>query len=124
MPSTRISQLSRRTRRAAKSAALGVGLTLSMGTALAFGGTAVASASYISSNTGVANVRTCGSTSCGVVRTLGNGTGVNMIAWCDSSWATGNYASPRWFKINWPVSGWVHSSLVAAQQSVGHNCYA
>jgi hypothetical protein len=99
-------------------------LIATIATAMAFGGTAIASASYISSNSGSANVRTCGATWCGVVATLGNGTGVNMIAWCDSSWATGNYSSPRWFKINSPVSGWVHSSLVAAQQSVGMNCYA
>lgn len=95
-----------------------------VGVLMVGGGTASASASYISSNSGYANVRTCGSTNCGTIRTLGNGTGVNMIAWCDSQWAYGNYWSPRWFKINWPVSGWVHSSLVAAQQSVGMNCYA
>jgi hypothetical protein len=94
---------------------------------MAFGGTAVASASYISSNSGSANVRTCGSTNCGIVARLGNGAGVNMTAWCDSQWVyppASNYASPRWFKINWPVVGWVHSSLVASQQSVGWNCYA
>jgi len=101
-------------------------LTVLMST-MAFGGTAVASAAYISSNSGAANVRTCGSTNCGIVAQLGNGTGVNMIAWCDSQWVyppSSNYASPRWFKINSPVSGWVHSSLVANQQSVGLNCYA
>lgn len=110
----------KRTRRITKTLAL-IGALMST---LAFGGTAVASAAYTSSNTGYTNVRTCGATNCGIVRTLLNGTGVNMTAWCDSSWATGNYSSPRWFKINYPVSGWVHSSLIAAQQSVGHNCYA
>ena len=120
MPNSRISRISKKGRRLLQATAVAT----TMIAAMAFGGTAVASASHISSNSGYANIRTCGATWCGVVATLRNGTGVNMIAWCDSSWATGNYASPRWFKINWPVSGWVHSSLVAAQQSVGHNCYA
>lgn len=123
MPVIRISRLPRRARRIGRAAALATALL----STTAFAGTAVASASYIDSNSGAANVRTCGSVNCGLVSTLSNGTGVDMTAWCDSEWVypdASNYASPRWFKIDSPVSGWVHSSLVADQQTVGENCYA
>lgn len=120
-----IARLPQRGRHLIKTVALAGALMSTM----AFGGTAVASAAHISSNSGSANVRTCGAVSpnCRVVATLYNGRGVNMTAWCDSSWVyppQSNYPSPRWFKINSPVSGWVHSSLVANQQRVGLNCYA
>lgn len=124
MPTSCISRLPHRGRRIIKAAALATALMSTTATAMAFGSTAVASAAHISSNSGAANVRTCGSINCAIVGRLGNGTTVNMIAWCDSEWAYGNYWSPRWFKVNSPVSGWVHSSLVANQQAVGKNCYA
>jgi hypothetical protein len=122
--SSYIARLPQRRRRLLKTATRMIVLVATITATMAVGGIAVASASYISSNSGYANVRTCGATWCAAVATLRNGTGVNMTAWCDSSWATGNYSSPRWFKITSPVSGWIHSSLVAAQQSVGQNCYA
>jgi hypothetical protein len=114
--------LSHRGRRIMKTAALATAL-------LTFGGTAVASASNIASDSGTANVRTCGSISCAVVDggTLYNGTGVNMTAWCDSEWVdppNSDYSSDRWFKIDSPVAGWVHSSLVDNQQTVDFNCFA
>lgn len=91
---------------------------------LAIAGPAVASAAYIGSNVGYAYVRTCPyiQPSCGITATLRNGQGVNMVKWCDAMWVTGDYYSNRWFKINWPVSGWVHSSYVEAQQRVGWGC--
>lgn len=54
---------------------------------------------------------------------LGNGTSVLMICWVDAQWATGNYASNRWFEVEPaydPAVGFVHSSLVANQVSVPH----
>ena len=96
--------------------------------ATVFAAPSVASASYIGSNVGYANVKSCPYTWCAQVARLYNGRSVNMIRWCDSQWVyTGypNYAdynSPRWFKINSPVTGWVHSSFVEAQRTVPWGC--
>lgn len=112
------------TRRFVTSAALAGAV---MSTA-AFAAPTAASAAYIGSNVGFANVKSCPYTWCGQVTRLYNNQGVNMIRWCDSQWVyTGypNYAdynSPRWFKINWPATGWVHSSFVEGQNGVPWGC--
>lgn len=92
--------------------------------ALGLGGANAASAasSYIGSNSGGANVRTCPNTGCAAVVYLANGTGVTMRCWVDSQWVyppNSDYATPRWFYINsaWG-NGYVHSSLVENQTSV------
>ncbi|MEU9982836.1 SH3 domain-containing protein [Streptomyces sp. NPDC050856] len=86
-------------------------------------GTAEAAGSYISSNSGGANVRTCPNTGCASLGYLSNGSGVSMLCWVDSQWVyppSSNYASNRWFKVNSAKGqGYVHSSLVAGQTSVG-----
>lgn len=85
---------------------------------------AVAAGSVIGSNSGGANVRTCGNTACATKGYLGNGTGVTMICWTDSQWVyppQSDYASPRWFYSSTPVgNGYIHSSLVENQTGVGH----
>jgi uncharacterized protein YraI len=85
---------------------------------------ATAAGSVIGSNSGGANVRSCASTTCGSYGYLTNGTGVSMICWVDNQWVyppSSDYASPRWFKANTPVGvGYIHSSLVENQTSVGH----
>lgn len=90
----------------------------------AFGTAAVASAAHIGSNAGYAYVRSCPyiQPSCGIRATLYNGRSVTMVKWCDAMWVTGDYYSNRWFKINSPVTGWVHSSYVENQQRVGWGC--
>ncbi|MER5888019.1 hypothetical protein ABT160_29730 [Streptomyces sp. NPDC001941] len=106
--------------RAALTVAAGVAATA----LLAGAGTAEAAGSYISSNSGGANVRSCSNTSCTSYGYLGNGSGVGMQCWVDSQWVyppSSNYASARWFRVSSAVgTGWVHSSLVANQTSVGH----
>ncbi|MFV2119996.1 SH3 domain-containing protein [Streptomyces sp. Act-28] len=91
---------------------------------LAGAGTAEAAGSHISSNSGGANLRQCASTGCASLGYLSNGTGVSMLCWVDSQWVyppSSNYASNRWFKVNsHRGQGYVHSSLVANQTSVGH----
>jgi hypothetical protein len=87
---------------------------------------AAANASWISSNSGGANLRTCASTGCPTnpyIGYLGNGQHVQMLCWYDYGYAVGNYGSARWFLVGLPYSnhyGWVHSSLVANQIGVGH----
>ncbi|NGY65350.1 hypothetical protein G7043_41300 [Lentzea sp. NEAU-D13] len=80
-------------------------------------------ASYIDSNSGGANLRTCGTTACGVIAYMGNGTGVTMQCWTDSQWVhppASDYSSPRWFRLSTPWGvGYTHSSLVEGQTSVG-----
>jgi hypothetical protein len=117
-----VSRLPQSALRILRTAALAAAIMSAIAGAMAFAGTADASAAYISSNSGGANVRSCGNTGCGAVAYLGNGRGVSMYSYCDSQWALGNYWSPRWFHITSPVNGWVHSSLVADQQNVGLNC--
>ncbi|GHI85332.1 SH3 domain-containing protein [Streptomyces xanthophaeus] len=91
---------------------------------IAGAGGAEAAGSYISSNSGGANVRTCASTGCGSLGYLGNGSGVTMQCWLDNQWVyppSSNYASNRWFRVSSAVgTGYVHSSLVASQTGVGH----
>ncbi|GHE56910.1 hypothetical protein ACWF95_08070 [Streptomyces vinaceus] len=91
---------------------------------LAGAGGADAAGSYISSNSGGANERTCANTGCGSLGYLSNGTGVTMLCWTDSQWVyppSSNYASNRWFRVSSYVgTGYVHSSLVGGQTSVGH----
>ncbi|MBT2406611.1 hypothetical protein J7I97_11825 [Streptomyces sp. ISL-87] len=47
-----------------------------------------------------------------------------MLCWVDNQWVYppySNYASNRWFRVSSAVgTGYVHSSLVANQTSVGH----
>ncbi|NXY93765.1 hypothetical protein HYE82_05000 [Streptomyces sp. BR123] len=109
-----------RTRTALAAAAAGLALT----GVLAGAGGAEAAGSYISSNSGGANVRSCANTGCGSYGYLVNGTGVGMQCWLDSQWVyppSSNYASNRWFRVSSPVgTGYVHSSLVAGQTSVPH----
>jgi hypothetical protein len=85
---------------------------------------ATAAGSYIGSNSGGANVRSCASTSCGSYGYLRNGTGVSMLCWVDSQWVSppnSDYTSNRWFLVSSPVgTGYVHSSLVENQTAVGH----
>ncbi|WKU04959.1 hypothetical protein [Micromonospora sp. HUAS LYJ1] len=74
----------------------------------------------ISSNSGGANIRSCANTGCSSNGYYGNGTGVTMVCWIDSQWVyppSSNYASNRWFRVNSPTSGYIHSSLVANQVS-------
>lgn len=120
MSITRTSHRPRRARRLITT----ITLTGAAMSAMAFGGTAAASAAYIGSNAGYANVRTCPyiQPSCGIRASLRNGQGVNMVKWCDAYWVTGDYYSNRWFKINWPVSGWVHSSYVEGQNWTPWGC--
>jgi uncharacterized protein YraI len=84
-----------------------------------------ASGSRISSNSGSANIRNCPDTHCTIVGRASNGAPVQMRCYRDAQWATGNYSSNRWFYVNTnmygtiPLTGWVHSSLVANQTGVG-----
>ncbi|HEY0636111.1 MAG TPA: hypothetical protein VGD67_00555 [Pseudonocardiaceae bacterium] len=79
--------------------------------------------SWIGSNSGGANVRSCAHMNCGSYGYLGNGTGVTMLCWTDNQWVYppySDYGSNRWFKIATPVGvGFTHSSLVENQTSVG-----
>jgi hypothetical protein len=82
--------------------------------------------SYISSNSGGANMRTCPNTGCGSVAYLGNGTAVIMDCWVDAQSVSppqSNYTSARWFHVSLHYdnrNGYVHSSLVTKQTSVPH----
>ncbi|MFF3855133.1 hypothetical protein ACGFI4_23675 [Micromonospora carbonacea] len=81
---------------------------------------AAAAGPYISSNSGGANIRSCANTGCSSNGYYGNGTGVTMVCWVDSQWVyppNSNYASNRWFRVNSPTSGYIHSSLIANQVS-------
>lgn len=117
-----------RARRCARRSIKTIAMMGALMSAMAFGGTAVASAAYIGSNVGYANVKVQPYTWAGKVATLYNGRGVNMIRWCDSQWVYrgwpnyADYDSPRWFKINWPVTGWVHSSFVEGQNWTPWGC--
>jgi uncharacterized protein YraI len=81
--------------------------------------------SYIGSNSGGANVRTCASTNCPRINRdayLKNNQGVDMVCWTDNQWVSppdSDYSSNRWFLVNSPVgTGFVHSSLVEGQRTV------
>ncbi|MBT3078360.1 MULTISPECIES: hypothetical protein [Streptomyces] len=108
-----------RTKSAIVTATAGLAATALLGGA----GGAEAAGSYISSNSGGANVRSCSSTACSSYGYLGNGAGVTMQCWRDDQWVyppSSNYASNRWFRVASSVgTGWVHSSLVGGQTSVG-----
>ncbi|WP_422768998.1 hypothetical protein ACN28C_19645 [Plantactinospora sp. WMMC1484] len=81
---------------------------------------ASAAGPYISSNSGGANIRSCANTGCASNGYYGNGTSVTMVCWTDAQWVyppNSNYASNRWFRVSAPRSGFIHSSLVAAQVS-------
>lgn len=109
---------SRRLRRPAARAAAVVGAA---GVLIAVAGApALAAGPYISSNSGGANIRSCANTGCTSNGYFGNGTGVTMVCFTDTQWVyppNSNYASNRWFKVNSPVNGYIHSSLVASQVS-------
>ena len=100
-----------------------IGLAAS-GALLAIAAPAAAAASYIGSNSGGANVRTCASTGCASLGYIGNGTAITMQCWVDNQWVyppNSDYASNRWFRASTPVgTGYIHSSLVDNQASFGH----
>jgi len=64
-------------------------------------------------------------TSGGAINNLYNDTRVYMLCWTDTAWVTNrsysNYNSPRWFRVqtSWGQVGYIHSSYVYYQQSVG-----
>lgn len=75
----------------------------------------------IRSNSGGAWLRAQPSTSAYGMEYLGNGTSVLMMCYIDAQWATGNYSSNRWFRVEPAYDGsvgYVHSSLVANQVGV------
>jgi hypothetical protein len=77
----------------------------------------------IRSNSGGAWLRAQPTTASYGQEYLGNVTSVLMICWIDAQWATGNYSSNRWFRVEPaydPAVGYVHSSLVANQVTVPH----
>ena len=84
---------------------------------------AAAASSHIGSNSGGANVRYGPSTGYGSMGYVYNNEGVSMVCWADHQWVAppgSDYNSNRWFKVNSRVgTGFVHSSLVEAQTSVG-----
>lgn len=93
-------------------------------TALLGVGTASAAGPVIGSNSGGANVRTCpNKDTCASIGFLGNGTNVTMLCWIDAQVVSppfSDYSSQRWFRVASPVgTGYVHSSLVENQVSVG-----
>jgi hypothetical protein len=60
----------------------------------------------------------CPSTRCALANWVANGSTVKMWYWTDCLWYSGNYASPRWFLIDYwnnTWEGWVHSSYVRNQ---------
>jgi len=66
-------------------------------------------------------VKSCPNTACSNQTLLPRGTGVVMLCWGDYQYALGNYWSARWFVVYYGYgSGWVHSSYVYNQTSVGH----
>lgn len=79
--------------------------------------------SWIGSNSGGANVRSCPNTGCTAYTWLPNGTSVTMLCWTDAQLVgppNADYWSQRWFRIAGPgVVGYTHSSLVENQTSVG-----
>lgn len=81
--------------------------------------------SLISSNSGGANLRAAATMNSTSYEYLGNGTEVMMICWITGQTVSppnSNYTSNRWFKVEPaydPTIGYVHSSLVIDQASVG-----
>lgn len=76
--------------------------------------------------TSSANVRSCVNTSstyCAPFGTFAGGTPVTQVCWIDGSWATGEYASNRWFLVRRSdrFEAFVHSSMVRNQVSTP-NC--
>ena len=85
-----------------------------------------APAASAASVTGGINLRPCvdlGNPNCGSVGTTDGGNLYKMRCWRDGSWATGNYASNRWFlvSLNDGREGYVHSSFVGGQYATP-NC--
>ncbi|GLY22253.1 hypothetical protein [Micromonospora sp. NBRC 101691] len=81
---------------------------------------ASAASPTIASNSGGANIRSCTSLSCGSNGYYGNGTTVTMVCYKDGDWVNppnSDYSSNRWFKVNSPTTGYIHSSLVDNQVS-------
>jgi len=76
--------LTTRTRRVAAGAA--VALSMAGAAVLTQASPAAAASSYIGSNSGGANVRSCPNTGCASYGYLPNGTGVTMLCWIDSQW--------------------------------------
>ncbi|MEV0566686.1 hypothetical protein ACQEVZ_27650 [Dactylosporangium sp. CA-152071] len=114
--SNRTTTRRRLARLAAVTGAAGVAVAL-------MGAPAFAAGPYISSNSGGANIRSCPNTGCGTYGFWGNGTGVTMVCYTDAQWVyppNSNYASNRWFYVNSPTGGYIHSSLVASQVSTPH----
>jgi hypothetical protein len=111
--------MARRTATALLLAAAATGVGAMAGTS-----PADAASNYIGSNSHGANVRSCPNTGCTSYGYLGNGTGVTMLCWTDAQWVhppNSDYASPRWFLSSTPVgTGYIHSSLVENQTSVGY----
>jgi hypothetical protein len=95
-------------------------------------GAANASAAYVSSSSGGANLRTCASTSCLAVDYWYNGHPLSVLCWVDAGWANANGGggsgwSNRWFQVAYRTGAYrmvyemIFSHLVAAQPSVP-NC--
>jgi hypothetical protein len=81
--------------------------------------------SLIESNSGGANLRASATMNSTSYEYLGNGTEVLMICWTNGqsvSPPNSNYTSNRWFKVEPEYDftiGYVHSSLVTDQATVG-----
>ena len=79
---------------------------------------ALAASPKIGSNSGGANIRTCASMGCGSKGWYVNGTTLTMVCWKTGQWVNppdSDYGSDRWFKVNNPTEGFIHSSLVDNQ---------
>lgn len=91
---------------------------------LAGAGSASAAGPVVGSNSGGANFRSCPNVNCTSNGYRANGTAVNMICWRDAQWVyppLSDYGSNRWFwaSSTSSLTGWIHSSLVENQISVG-----
>ncbi len=124
MLSSYLSRLPVRLRHALKTAVLTVAMVSTVGTAMAFAGTASASAANINvwAPPYTAHIRYCPHTWCNVEANMYNYSWVTLYSYCDTENVFGNYWSTRWFHITWPYNGWVHSSLVDHQYGVMQGC--
>ena len=76
---------------------------------------------YLTSNGGVRDCTNVWLPGCAVRTTLGAGTAVAMMCWIDDANVTEAYTSARWFYITAGATrGFVHSSRVGRQTTVGH----
>ncbi|AXX31211.1 SH3 domain-containing protein [Actinosynnema pretiosum subsp. pretiosum] len=91
--------------------------------AVAEDGPSITASSRIGSNSGGANVRTGPNTNSSSLGYLLNDTPVTMQCWVDAQLVfppLSDYPSTRWFKSSTPAgTGYIHSSLVEDQTSVG-----